>query len=506
MGKTLLMAVDLGTSLIKAGLYDTDGNRLSLAQEPVRSEKPEPDQFIQHGTDIYESVLRCIRRAAEEKDGEIEAISFTGQMAGFMGVGENWEEITGWSCGLDTRYAPYAQRQMEELGEDFLNISGTNSPLFSAKYAWFRGDYPEKARRIRKYLMLSGYIIGRLGGMKPEEAVIDGSLLTWTGLADVKNRSWSEKICGALGIREEELPRITASSEKVALLSPEAAAQTGLKAGIPLIAGAGDKTAGCVGAGCLKEGGMLIEAASFGAVSCRVKDFRPDAEKRRFDLLNGAEPGSLYAHYYMPGSGITLEWYADRFVRREGETLADAYARLDEAVAGIGPGSEGLFAVGMLGGTAMPFNGDLKGVFLGHTWSHGPEYFYRALVESFAFSLAASIDRILAIYPEYREEERIRVIGGGVRSPHCLQIYADTLGKPLEILGRDDSALWGACVLAARGIGLTDDIAAFSEKHILPGSCLKPDPEKHEVYLRLKEQYIRYEKELSVLCADRLRV
>ena len=146
------MAVDLGTSFIKAGVYDISGKCLSQAREPVRSERPAPDQFIQRGADIYRSVLRSMRTAAERSGGGsgVEAVAFTGQMAGFMGVGADWEDVTGWSCSLDTRYTPFAQRQMAEHGEAFLNISGTNSPLFSSKYEWFRHDFPAEAARIRE--------------------------------------------------------------------------------------------------------------------------------------------------------------------------------------------------------------------------------------------------------------------------------------------------------------------------------------------------------------------
>jgi len=506
MKKTLFMAVDLGTSLIKTGIYDEDGCCRALAQESVHSEQPAPDQFIQRGGDIYASVLRCMQNAAAQTESpeEVAAIAFTGQMAGFMGVGDDWEDITGWSCSLDTRYTPFARRQTDKLGEAFLTVSGTGNPLFPSKYAWFSHDFPDQARRIRKYLMLNGYILGRLGGKKPEDAVIDGSLLTWTGLADVKNRRWSEPICEALGIDISRLPRIAASSDIAATLSERAAVMTGLRAGIPLIAGAGDKIAGCVGAGCLYGGAMLFEAASFGAISCCVDDFRPDREERRFDILNGAEPGKLYAHYYMPGSGITQEWFINHFVREQNEGMAEAYRKMDEAVAGITPGSDGLIAVGMLGGTVMPFDGDLRGVFLGHSWSHRPEHFYRALTESFGFSLSAAIDRINTCYPEYRDENLIRVIGGGTHSPNCLQIYADIIGIPLETFGQDDTALWGACVLAAKGIGLTEEPAEFAEKHLIPGKRYEPDPERHKTYHRLKEQYLRYEESLAGLCRERI--
>ena len=65
MKKELFMAVDLGTSFIKTGVYDLDGCCIAVVKEAVKSEQPAPDVFIQHGEDIYDSVLRCLRKAAE---------------------------------------------------------------------------------------------------------------------------------------------------------------------------------------------------------------------------------------------------------------------------------------------------------------------------------------------------------------------------------------------------------------------------------------------------------
>ncbi len=235
-----------------------------------------------------------------------------------------------------------------------------------------------------------------------------------------------------------------------------------------------------------------------------VGDFRPDREKRHYDILNGAGGCDLYAHYYMPGSGITQEWYINRFFRKPGETLAEAYGRMDGAMGEIAPGSDGLVAIGMLGGTVMPFDGDLRGVFLGHSWAHRPEHFYRALVESFAFALSTAVDRMDALYPEYRNRARIRVIGGGTHAPNSIQIYADVLGTPMETINLDDAALWGACILAARGVGLVDDVATFADHHIAPRRRFVPDTHRTAVYAELKAQYNRYAAALSPLCRDRL--
>ena len=109
-----------------------------------------------------------------------------------------------------------------------------------------------------------------------------------------------------------------------------------------------------------------------------------------------------------------------------------------------------------------------------------------------------------ALYPEYQNRERIRVIGGGAHAPGSIQIYADVLGTPLETINLDDAALWGACILAASGVGLVDDVAAFADRHIAPRRRFIPDERRTAVYKELKAQYNRYTAALSPLCRDRL--
>lgn len=490
MTEKLLMAIDLGTSFVKAGVYNLEGSCIAQAKEPVQDERPAPGIFIQRGEALAESVIRCIQSVTKQlgNDAEaVEAISFTGQMSGFMGVDENWKDVTGWSCSLDTRYAPYADRQLQELKDEFLEISGTNSPLFSAKYEWFRDAFPEEEKRIAKYLIISSFIIGKLGDVGIEEAAIDGSLITWTGLADVKNRQWSAEICERLGVDRSRLPRIVESTEVVAHLSKETARLTGLRCGIPLVAGAGDKVTGCVGAANLRKGGLLYEAASFGGISFLVDDYRPDYEKRHFDLLNGSRAGDLYAHYYMPGSGLTLDWYLQNFVDKN-RPLGELYREMDERMATVPAGSEGLMAVGMLSGTVMPFDPSIKGVWLGHTLAHRPEHFYRALGESFGYALAGAVSQMEAIYPEWKPDY-MRIIGGGARSENMNQLLADVMGKPVQTIEREDNALWGACILAAKGIGMIGDMAAFAEEHVRVKRVYEPDEKNHEIYRKLTEKY-----------------
>ena len=101
---------------------------------------------------------------------------------------------------------------MKELKDEFLRVGGTNFPQMAPKVEWFRSEYPKESEKIAKYLMISGYVIGKLGDISTEDAVMDRSFTEWTGLADVQNDRWSDEICDAIHLDQKYLPRIVNSN------------------------------------------------------------------------------------------------------------------------------------------------------------------------------------------------------------------------------------------------------------------------------------------------------
>ena len=485
----VFLCVDLGTSFIKTGIYDTDGTCLYGAKVAVRDEKPSPGVVIQRGEELFASVVSCLKQtvdlAGQQTAGHIAAMSFTGQMAGFMGVDSEWNDITTWSCFIDGRYVPYANLQMERFADRFLLVSGTNAPLMAPKIEWFQTEFPYASAKIAKYMMISSYVIGRLGDLPIEEAVMDHSFLSWTGLGDIVNETWSDEICGLVGVAPDKLPRIAKSNEICGTLSEPMARELGLKPGIPLVSGAGDKVAGNVGAGILRPGEAIFEAGTYGAVSILTEDFRPNIVNNYYDVIPAAVSG-LYAHKYIPGSGMTLDWFAENFMA--GMEKRQAFAWLEEKVPKISPGCDGLSAVGLLGGNAMPFDGSIRGSFSGFTWTHRAEHFYRALLESFAYDLALTVDAVAEQYPEYTLD-RLKIIGGGAKSPAWVQILADVTGRTFERLNREDVALWGAAILAGNALGIFPDVQATAALHVSVQEQILPDPKRYAFYRIQVEEY-----------------
>ena len=499
MKETLLMAVDLGTSFIKVGVYDIHSHCIAIADEPVNSEQPESGVFIQHGEEIFSSVVACIQKITGQLQGRakmVEAIAFTGQMAGFMGIDREWNDITSWSCSLDNRYSRYVAPMMDKYADLILEESGTNSPVMAPKIKWFETEFPDKAQKVAKYIMISGYVLGRLGNVPIDEAVIDASYIEWTGLADVRNRKWSKKILSALEISEEQLPAVVDSNRVCGYLSEAMASCCGLKSGIPLISGAGDKPAGCLGAAIVHPGDTIIEAASYGGFSCCVTEYRPDFQNRRLDVIPSVIPGEFYIHNYLAGSGITLDWFIKTFMDFADKKTGDLFKEIDQKVKAVPPGSDGLMAIGLLGGRALPFDPAIRGLWMGHTWNHRKEHFYRALQESFAYEYALTIDRLVALYPEHKDLH-INIIGGGAKSSVLTQLTADVSGRMFKRLGREDVALWGAAIIAGNAIGVFSDIKKTACQNVSVLEKYHPDPKRYTIYKQCTAFYSNIVKAYS---------
>ncbi|MBQ6373163.1 MAG: hypothetical protein IJJ45_01605 [Clostridia bacterium] len=497
-GNKLYMAVDLGTSFIKAGVYDAQSRCIAECSEPVPDERPAPGMFIQRGDDLFEAVCRCIRSAARALGDDarcVEAMAFTGQMAGSMGVDEHWNDVTGWSCTLDSRYLPWAERQRAEVGTELFEIGCTNAPVMCSKYAWFRDSFPEDHKRIAKYVMLNGFVIGRLSGIPVHEAKIDYSLITWTGLADTRRREWSRSLCQGMGVDVGLLPEIVSCTTVGGTLGEAQARSIGLRAGIPLVVGAGDKVSGCVGAGILRQGDMIFEASSYGAISRVVPEVWLDTARRNYDVIGSVDDSSFLAHKYIQGSGISIDWFVDTFIKGADADTSKAFAEAERLAAQVPPGSDRMLSIGLLGGSAMPFDSEIRGLFMGHTWGHGMGHFYRSLLEGFSYDLALTLDSLRAAYGA-QPDATIKLIGGGAHSTVWPQMLSDVTGMRFATLDRKDVALWGTALLAAAGTGSVDDLAETALAHAHTQRVYEPDGDMTRRYA----PYVAFYEE----CAQRL--
>jgi xylulokinase len=476
-----LIGVDLGTSVVKATLFDTAGVALADAARPAALRQPLPGVAEQDGEDFVRAALESVQEVVEKTGvapAGAAAIAFAGQMAGAIGIDREWNALTPWyPSALDTRYLRYQARMQERAGARLVELNGS-LPFMAPRMWWWKEEYPDLYHRIDKVLILANYVAGKLAGLHADDAFIDPSYLTWIGLSDTARRAWSPEMAELFALPLAKLPTVVPATTVIGYLSAEAAAECGLAAGTPLVAGAGDQVAGCLGAGLVESGQLVEVAGTFPVLATCLDRFLADT---RFGMLQPLA-GPLgedhwYPMMYISGGGLTHRWFRDQF----GTEGLDSYAALDEQAAAIPPGAEGLLFIPHLVGRACPPDPNVRGAWLGFTWTHTRAHFYRAILESIAYDFAEALEVVRSYFPDAAFSE-VRVIGGGAKSALWNQVKADVLGLPYARLRREDVAALGCALMAGAAVGVYPNLAAAARQFAPTVGRVEPRPADHEHY------------------------
>lgn len=188
-------------------------------------------------------------------------------------------------------------------------------------------------------------------------------------------------------------------------------------------------------------------------------------------------------------AGLSLRWFRDRFGAGT-EDGRDPYERLTEEAANIPAGSDGLLWAPYLMGERTPhLDPNARGALIGLTASHTRGHVIRAILEGVAFSLK---DSFMLFAEMGVPVNRIRLGGGGARSPLWRQIQADVYGREVEIVEAEEGAAYGAAILAGVGAGKWASVDVACDQVIRIAQVVKPQPEameqmakQHEIFRKI---------------------
>ncbi|HXG83013.1 MAG TPA: FGGY-family carbohydrate kinase, partial [Pyrinomonadaceae bacterium] len=301
-----------------------------------------------------------------------------------------------------------------------------------------------------------------------------------TLMLDVQNRKWSKEILAAVEIRESLLPELYESAEITGTISAECAAETGLTAGTPVVAGAGDNAAGAIGMGIARVGAVSATIGTSGVIFA-VTD-KPSIDlKGRIHTFCHAVPRRWHVTGVTQAAGLSLRWFRDNFATNE------SYDDLVEEAAKISVGADGLLWTPYLMGERTPHVDSLvRASLIGLTASHTKAHVVRAILEGVAFSLRDSIE----IFKELSIPiETIKLGGGGARSPLWRQIQADVYGQAVETITAEEGAAYGAALLAGVGAGVWKTIDQACDETIRVAERIEPSDESVEILNRRYKDY-----------------
>lgn len=451
-----LIGVDGGTQSSKVVVYDAAGNAVSQGRQALRPmSRPRPGVAFHPDDDLWDSIAAASREALH---------GFTGDPAEIVGVG---------LCTIRCCKA-------------FLRADGSLAePVLSWMDDRAYRPYRPQGREVATVTTSSGYLTHRFTGELRDSAA-NNILLQWP--IDTDTWQWSDDraLYERFDVSREMLVELQLPGDVAGFVTPEAAAATGIPAGLPVITTANDKAVEALGSGSLGETTALVSLGTYIAAMVHGRENRktPTHFWTNFACIPGRY---LYESHGVRRGTWTLSWFLDLLgeeIEERAASLGLSRERYIEREAEAVPaGSDGLMTVlDWLAPTDRPFR---KGVMLGFDARHTRGHVYRSILEAIALTMKHNVDAMCGELGITLEE--IVVSGGGAASPLFMHVFADVFGLPASRSVGSGGASLGAAICAAAATGIYPDIETAAAKMTQRRESFAPDPANTTVYARMNE-------------------
>lgn len=484
---TRVLAVDIGTSSVRAMVYDATGAihaRAQIAYSTIRPapylEEQDPD-LVRAG--VYRAIAQCLQQDGA-KPNEIEAISFSSQMYGVIALDHTHRPLTRNILWSDGRSEPQAEALKKSLGAQWL-YPDTGCPMNSifpfAKLVWLKCEQPELFRTAARFVSIKEYVTFPLIG----EWAIDYSMASSTGLLDIHAHCWSTKATDYLGLLSERLSSPVSGTQRFSLQAGSPLAGLGLSEEVAVFLGGGDGPLANLGAGASLPGTVNIDLGTSGAARCLAERPTVDDEASLWCFCLTEE---LWASGgIVTNVGNAYQWFAGKVLGSAGIAERDAYEIMDRTAAEIAPGADGLYFLPYLRKARSPYwDGRLKGTMYGLTADHSAAHMARAMLEAVAFDLRTIVG---VMRKKLTLAERVVLTGGLARSPIIPQLLADVLDAEIRVPTDGEGSIAGAAVLALNGLGAIPALSFIGEART--AKTYRPDAANRERYHAVYAGYTR---------------
>ncbi|MFN8530483.1 MAG: xylulokinase [Anaerolineae bacterium] len=470
------IGIDVSTTASKALVIDELGNVVTSASHSHELSTPRPLWSEQNPEHWWQATRQALADVLQKiPAAEVGAIGLTGQMHGMTALDEHGSPVRPAILWNDGRSGAQCESLTAKVGDKRLySILGSRLvPGFtSPKIVWVRENEPEVYARIRHILLPKDYIRYRLSGAFVGD-VADGSGFA---LMDIGRRTWSDEILAAFEIPRAWLPDLCESQEVCAHVSEEAAALTGLKAGTPIVGGAGDQPAAGVGNGIVSKDMCSLTVGTSGVAFAISDHYAPEPDGRLHTFC-GPIPNTWFHMGVMLSAAGSLRWLHEELLPGMG------YDELNRHAESVPRGSNGLVFAPYLTGERNPHPDPLaRGAFVGLTLRHGIPHLIRSVMEGVAFGMRDQMELLRALGVNPTEAV---VSGGAANSPVWRQLITDIMGIPLYTINTTEGAALGAAILGAVGIGTYPDVPTACAAMVRKVETSYPDATGADEYARL---------------------
>ena len=466
-----LMAIDAGTGSIRAVIFDTDGNQISVSQQEWvhLEEKNVPNSMSFDTEKNWELTVECIQESlklAGLTGEDILAVSATSMREGIVLYDKSGKEL--WAvANVDARAfeeVKYLKENFEGIEEEFYALSGQTFALGALpRIMWLKNNKPELYEQVASISMIGDWILAKLSGVIATDPSNGGT----TGIFSLKERNWQPSMATRVGIKDDIFPKVLEVGTVMGTVIDE---NSGLSTHTKVVMGGGDVQLGSAGLGVVKEGQVAILGGSFwqqvvniGSDVAPPKDMSIRVNPHVVEGLSQAEGITFF-------SGLVMRWFRDAFCDMEKleakERGIDTYTVLEEKAKDVPVGSYGImpiFSDSMKYGKWYHASPSFVNLSLDPTICNRASMF-RSLQENACIVSAINLKKIQEFTGV--EIDEIVFAGGASKGELWCQILADVTGCRVKIPKVTEATALGAVMSAGVGVGVYDSLIEASEQII----------------------------------------
>ena len=466
--------IDLGSTNIKAAIYDDNFNLIDRQSRPVVYIRD--NGFVEFDAYAYCQELTRLLADMVKKNGvtDIRQIAFTGQAESLVVVGEDGKPLMNAISWMDERSTEECEALSKQFGPvECEAVTGQMAvlPTWPAtKIAWLRKHRPEIYENAATYMLLKDYVVFYLTG----EKAADMSIATFSFYFDIYKKVYWRDMLDAIGISEKQLPPLCEPCSVAGCLLPAVAEQIGLSPETQVNVGTLDHFAGMIGTGNIHPGGITLSTGTVMAMATMCG--QPTPKSCGSAMHYGFLPDTWVLLPVAESGGVSLEWFRRSCMQVD-------YDKMNEELASRTP-NELLFLPYLVGTNAPEFDAEATGVFWGLRQEHDSIDMAGAVMEGVSFVLRKNCEHIAQKGVKLTQ---IIATGGGAKSPIWCQMQADITGLPVCIPAEKEAACLGAAMIAAVSDGKYADFNAAVADCVSMQMSYEPKPTQ-----RLERKYRRF--------------
>lgn len=488
----MFCGIDLGTSSVKAAVYDEQGTLLSCARYECELITPKTGWAELDPYDYADKVLAAIKKAIHDSKASVETITISSQAQAVLPIDKAGRPLYNIIVTMDNRTVPQYMFWKDHFEENELykQTGNTFSSIYTVnKIMWHKQNEPDIYNKAWKFCCVQDYIAFKLTGEGP---YIDYSMAGRTMMLSVEKPEWNKTVLDAAGISESKLSTPVASITIVGSPTREVRESCGLDTHCEVVIGGHDQACGALGSGVVKPG-MLMDAC--GTVDAMVTVL-PQVTLKHEMQKNGL---SCYRHvdntnYITMGmninGGLFLKWYKNTLYCKSAADGKDVYTQMIEECTDT---PSDIYVLPHLEGAGTPYNDPKSlGAIIGLRVGHTKQDITRAVLDSLAYEMKMN----LAVIEKSTDcpINEIRMIGGGAKTPKWVQIKANIFNKKIVTLQTDETASLGAAIIGAVAKGHFKDFKEAIDNMIHVKRIFYPDKQMLNEYgVRASEYQDIYE-------------